>query len=149
MKPHTYYLFAVAGAIAATAGSDILARMSIADETFASAGSEHLHYALDGWLGTIFLMAPFGAVGWVSAAFHKRARPRTAFMIFALGLLPLIYFYFDGYQAAQQALADEQWTAAALSVGLLPFFIGIPVMLLVAVAAAVALGVESQRSDHA
>ena len=147
MKPYLYFILALVAAIGATAGSDILARMAIAGESFDFAGSEHLRYALSSWVGTIFLFAPFVAVGWAGAAFHKRGRARSAALIFALGLIPLTYFYFEGYQAAQQALADEHWTAAALSIGLLPFMIGIPVMLLVALASLVALGIEARMSD--
>jgi hypothetical protein len=147
MKPSVYLLFALVAAIAATFGSDILARMTIGGESLSSAGGEHLRYALNGWMGTIFLFAPFLAVGSASAAFHKRGRTRSALLIFALGQLPLIYFYFQGYGRAQQALADEHWTAAALSVGLLPFVIGIPVVLLVAFASLIALGVESRMSE--
>jgi hypothetical protein len=90
MKPSLYFLFALVGASAATVGSDILARMTIGGESFGTAGGEHLKYALSGWLGTMFLLAPFLAVGWVSAAFHKRGRGRSAMLIFALGLVPLI-----------------------------------------------------------
>jgi hypothetical protein len=147
MKPYAYLLCALVAGIFATAGSDILARMWIADETLGFATGEHLRYAESGWMGTLFLLAPFLAVGWISAAFHKREQTRSAFLLFAVGLIPLIYFYFDGYQAAQQALADERWTAAALSIGLLPFFVGIPVVLLVGIAAVVALRFEGRMSD--
>lgn len=147
MKSYAYLLFALAAGIAATAGSDILARMWIGGVPLAAAGIEHLRYAVSGWVGTIFLLAPFLAVGWVSAAFHKRGSTRVAGGICAIGLLPLSYFYFQGYQAAQYALADERWTAAALSIGFLPFAIGIPVTLLVGLAALIALGLESRMSD--
>ena len=147
MKRYLYFILALVAAIGATAGSDIFARMAIAGESFDFAGSEHLRYALSSWIGTAFLFAPFVAVGWAAAAFHKRGRTRSAALIFALGLIPLTYFYFEGYQAAQQALADEQWTAAALSIGLLPFMIGIPVTLLVALASVVSLGIEARMSD--
>jgi hypothetical protein len=121
--------------------------MWIGGMPLAAAGGEHLRYAVSGWVGTIFLLAPFFAVGWVSAAFHKRGRSRSAAVICAIGLLPLSYFYFQGYQAAQYSLTEEQWTAAALSIGLLPFAIGIPVTLLVGLAALIALGLERRMPD--
>jgi hypothetical protein len=62
-------------------------------------------------------------------------------------MLALLYFYFRGHQDAQRALLEEHWTAAALSVGLLPFFIGIPVVLIVALAAATAANLDKRTSD--
>jgi hypothetical protein len=49
--------------------------------------------------------------------------------MFALSLFTLSYFYFGGFHAAEQAMVDERWTAAALSIGLLPFFVGVPFVL--------------------
>lgn len=147
MKPYAYVLIALVAGITATLGSDTVARMWIAGESFAPAIEEHLRYAISSWVGTTFLLAPFLIVSWISAAFQKRGRTRAAPLIFTVGLIPLIYFYFEGYQAAQQALADEHWTAAALSIGLLPFFVGLPVILLVGLAAVVALGIEERMSE--
>jgi len=147
MKPSHFFAFALVAAIAATIGSDIFARVSIGGQSVGSAGGEHLRYALSDWIGTLFLFAPFLAVGWTSAALRKRGQTRFAFVVLAVGLLPLIYFYIEGYRGAQQALADEQWTAAALSIGLLPFVVGIPVMLLVGFASWVAIRLESRPSE--
>lgn len=146
MKYLAYPISALAVGIGATVGSDILARMWIGGETLAAASSEHLHYALGSWVGTIFLLAPFLVVGCVSAAFQRQKDVRSAGVISTVGLMPLSYFYFQGYQAAQYALAEERWTAAALSIGLLPFAVGIPVVLLVAFAALIALGLKFRMS---
>jgi hypothetical protein len=43
-------------------------------------------------------------------------------------MITLFYFYFEGYQGSQYAMLERKWTAAALAIGLLPFFIGIPVV---------------------
>lgn len=40
--------------------------------------------------------------------------------VFALGLLLLGFLYLNGYEDQRSALQDGYWTAAALSVGLLP-----------------------------
>jgi len=147
MKPVAYLLLASVVSVAATTGSDVVARMEVAGETFGYATRDHLSIALNSWVGAIFLLAPFLIVGWTAAAIEKRARTRIAILVFAVGMVPLTYFYFHGYQAAQHALADEKWTAAALSIGLLPFFVGIPVLLLVGVTAAIAVGLDSRMSD--
>jgi hypothetical protein len=62
-------------------------------------------------------------------------------------MLTLLYFYFQGHQGAQLALLDEKWTAAALSIGLLPFFIGVPVVFAAWGAAALAAKFDPQMSD--
>lgn len=127
MKASAYLLFAFAGSIIATVGFDIVARMTIAGASFEQASAEHLAGATSEWLGTAMLIAPFLAVGCISAVLHRRGRLRSALLIFILGTAPLLYFYFDGHHASQQALMDGHWTASALSVGLLPFLIGAPV----------------------
>jgi biotin transporter BioY len=95
------------------------------------------------FVGTIVLLAPFVAVALVCAFAEKHARTRSVLVIFALATLTLLYFYFQGYQAAERAMLQKMWTAAALSIGLLPFFIGVPVVL-----AAIGAGALAAKFDR-
>lgn len=140
-----YLPLAVIAFIAATIGADIYARTSIGDEAFGSALSEHLYYASVQFVGTLFLSAPFVTVALICAWAERKSRSRIVTALFGSSMLVLLYFYFQGYLASQHAMQEEKWTAATLSIGLLPFFIGIPVVLVVAVA--IAASSFSHRSD--
>ena len=142
-----YLPLAVVVFLAATTGADLIARTSIAGEPFAVALREHLYWAAVQFVGTIILFAPFVAVAFVCARAEKRARSRSVALIFAAAMLSLLYFYFQGHQGAQRAMLEEKWTAAALSIGLLPFFIGIPVVLGSWGAAALAAKLDARMSD--
>lgn len=142
-----YLPVAVVVFLVATTGSDLIARTSIGGDSFTVALRDHLYWAAAQFAGTIFLLAPFVAVALVSARVEKQARSRSVVVTFALAMLTLLYFYFQGYQGAQQAFLEEKWTAAALSVGLLPFFIGVPVVLVVVGAGALAGKFDRRMSD--
>jgi hypothetical protein len=138
-----YLPVAVVVFLAATAGGDLVARTSIAGQPFDVALQEHVYWAGVQFLGTLLLFAPFVAVAFVCAFADKRARTRSIVVIFAAAMLTLLYFYFQGYQAAERAMLQKMWTAATLSVGLLPFFIGIPVVL-----AAIGAGALAAKFDR-
>lgn len=142
-----YLPLSVAVFIAATTGADLIARTSIAGEPFATALREHLHWAVVQFLGTILLLAPFVAVAFICARVEKQAHSRGVVVIFLLAMLTLLYFYFQGHQGAQYALLEQRWTAAALSIGLLPFFIGVPVVLAAIGAGAFAVKFDRRSSD--
>lgn len=133
--------------LAATTGADLLARMTIAGESFEVALRDHLYRAAVQFVGTILLLAPFVAVAWICARVEKQARSRSVFPIFAAAMLALLYFYFQGHLGAQHALLQKRWTAAALSIGLLPFFFGIPVVLAAIGAGALAIRFDRRMSD--
>ena len=139
-----YLLFAAVASLVGTMGSDIAARTAVAGETLEVALAEHLR----SWgVGTtLFLFAPFLGVGLISALVEKWVSARSAVLIFAGGTLPLLYFYFVGYQDAQQALLDEKWTASALAVGMLPLLAGGPVLSLLMFAAALAVALHARKS---
>jgi hypothetical protein len=117
--------------VAATTGADVFASMSLAGQSFAAALYENLYWAAVQLVATLLLLAPFGAVAFVCARVEKDARTRTVLFIFAVAMLTLLYFYFEGYQAAQRAELKHMWTAATMSVAALPFMIGLPVVLAV------------------
>ena len=143
MGLRVYLPLAVVTFLAATTGADLFARTSIAGESFGMALRGHLYWAAVQFIGTLLLLAPFLGVAFICARVERQVHWRSVAVIFAAAMLALLYFYFQGHQAAQHAMLEKRWTAAALSIGLLPFFIGVPVLLGVLGAGALAA-----RFDH-
>jgi uncharacterized membrane protein YfcA len=108
---------------------------------------DNLYWAGVEYIGTMLLLAPFIAVALVCAVVEKQARTRSVLLIFAVAMLALLYFYFQGHQAAERAALKHMWTAAAMSVGLLPFFIGVPVVLAAVGGGALAAKLDPRMSD--
>jgi len=133
--------------LVATTGADLFARTSIGGEPFAVALRDHLYWAAVQFVGTLLLLAPFAGVALIGTLVERRARQRSAVLIFAVGLLTLLYFYVQGYQAAEHAMLAKKWTAAALSIGLLPFFIGVPVVLTAGIAGVIAASLDRRVAD--
>jgi hypothetical protein len=129
MSLKLYLPVSVAAFLAATTRADVFASMSIGGQPFAAALEEDLYWAGVEFVGTMLLLAPSIAVAFVCALVERQARTRSVLLIFAVAMLTLLYFYFQGHQAAERAALQKMWTAATLSVGLLPFFIGLPVVL--------------------
>lgn len=123
---------------AATTGADIFAKTAISGEPFMVALREHFYWFGRQFVLTMFLLAPFVAAAMTCGFAERHARPRCIVPIFFFAMAALLYYYFEGYQAAERAMLQQMWTAASLSVGLLPFFIGIPVVLAVIGAGALA-----------
>lgn len=132
--------------LAATSGADIIAKTSISGEPFMAALREHFYWAGVQFVGTMLLLAPFLAVAMTCGFTERRARSRWVIAIFLVAMSVLLYFYFEGYQAAERAMLQEMWTAATLSVGLLPFFIGVPVVLAAMGAGALAAKLDRRES---
>jgi hypothetical protein len=124
-----YLLLAVGAFVAAVTGSDVVAKMVVSDLSIGEAFARHLEWVSLTIIGLILLFAPFAAAALICAKVNERSRTGTAATLFALSLLVLSYFYFGGFHSAEQAMVDKRWTAAALSIGLLPFFVGVPFVL--------------------
>lgn len=146
MKMKAYLLIALVTFIATVSGSDVFARMTIGGNTLARALSEHLRWASLTLIGLALLCFPFMASAVACGRANRRARTRTTATIFCLALAVLGYFYFDAFQAAEHAMLERRWTAASLSIGLLPFFIGIPLWAVVEVLAFIATRVDQRRT---
>ncbi|MEZ0243342.1 MAG: hypothetical protein ACAH11_08210 [Sphingomonas sp.] len=142
MKTRFYLLIAFLAFIASVTISDLIARMTIGGDSLATAFIEHAQWDWETAIGVLLLLIPFAGVALICAAANQRVRTRSAVAIFGVSLAILAYFYFDGFQAAQQAMVQERWTAATLSIGLLPFFIGLPLLAVTVVAAVVAMSVD-------
>ncbi len=145
MTMKAYLLTAIAAFIAVVTGSDLVARMTIAGDTFRDAVGGHLHWASLTVVGAVLLFMPFGGAALICRAANKRAKTRSAIALFLVALVALAYFYFSGFQASQQAMLDERWTAATLSIGLLPFFVGLPLLGVVAITAMVITLVDRRQ----
>ena len=146
MKMRLYLLIAVVAFVVVVTGSNLSAHMTIANETFGKAFSQHLEWASDTNLGVAFLFAPFGGSALICGFANKSAKTRTIAAIFFASIAILGYFYFQGFQASEHAMLDKRWTAAALSIGSLPFFIGIPLLMALTIAAVIAARVDRQAA---
>lgn len=132
--------------VGATMGADVYARMTIAGESLGVAIGEHLHWAGVQVVATVLLLAPFVGIPFLCHLVEKKARRRGVIGIFAVTMVMLFFFYFQGYQGAEVALLEEKWTASALSVGLLPFFVGLPVFIAACGAGALAIELDPRKS---
>lgn len=149
MKARFYLLIALAAFLVAVTGSDLFARMTIAGASLSGAVAGHLEWLSLTAIGAVWLFIPFGLVALICAVVDQQLRRGAAVSIFAVALAALTYFYFSGFQDAQLALVEQRWTAATLSVGLLPLFAAAPVLLFIIIAVPVAamIGNRNEASD--
>ena len=80
------------------------------------------------------LLAPFVFLVFGAPHFALGGSRARQLLMVGVGLVALTAFYFNGFVGAEHALRARKWTAAALSVGLLPFM---SIFLMVAVWVAV------------
>ncbi|MEN3749629.1 hypothetical protein TPR58_20820 [Sphingomonas sp. HF-S3] len=145
MRAKTYLLAGILAFVASVTGSDLVARMTVTGSDPATALADHLEWAMLTPIGLLFLLLPFAGTALVCAAVSERNRTATA-IIYAVAIAVLACTYFDGFMTSQHALLDGRWTAAALSIGLMPLFTGLPVLLGVGLAAAL---IVTSRPRHA
>lgn len=129
MQLRSYMGLAAAAFLIATTGGDIVARTTIAGNTLNQAFMEHLDWASVTVTGVFLLFIPFAGAAFIGFQLQKFGKTINVFIIFLLSMTILIYFYFNGFADAQRAVLERQWTAATFSVGLLPFFVGLPLLL--------------------
>ena len=104
-----------------TTFADVFARINIGGEAFGAALSESLYWSAVQWIGTAMLFAPFVVVAMLAASVARKARLVFGVLFLALFLAILFSMFFAGHQASQAYMIEKMWTAATLSVGLLPF----------------------------
>jgi hypothetical protein len=124
VRRHPYSVFfalSVGAFFVATVCADVLARVRVGAQDFSKAANEHFYYAFIQPVGTAMLLAPFLLLAWMSASLAKRRGHKHGLGLFALGAALLCLLYFSGYYGSQTYMERRLWTAAALSVGLLPF----------------------------
>jgi hypothetical protein len=69
-----------------------------------------------------YFLAPFFLLGLMCASLAKRRGIRPAMVLLAVGAVLLGATYISGFHDSRTAMAQHAWTAATLSVGLIPFF---------------------------
>ena len=127
-----YLLAAVVLFVVATVGFDVHSRITIGGESYGHALSQHMHYAKQQLFGTILLVLPFLLLGCMAAAFSTKRNAGHGAAIFVVGGVLLLTLYYKGHIDSEIAMRNKHWTAAALSVGLLPFqSLGVLVLLLI------------------
>lgn len=147
MRLKLYLPITLVAFLSATLGADIFARISLTGETLESAVANQVQWNAIEPIGILLLFLPFLAVALICALVERRARTRTAAAIFGAAMLTLVGFYFAGFRDAEQASLQHKWTAAALTIGFLPFFIGIPLAILTAGASALAMWFDPRPAD--
>ena len=138
---------AIVAFVLATFGADLVARMSVAGDPAGLAASEHLYWAAQQPVGVVMLLAPFLIMALICATVAKRSTMMRAILLFGVIAAALLSLYDLGYHGSQLALRDEQWTAAALSVGLLPF-LAIPLLLIGGVAGIILVKTGGRRAPQ-
>ena len=139
-----YFVLALMAFFAATAGSDLFAQVTLGHESIADALSEHFHWARTDVIGTLMLFVPFVLLAAIALWVEKRRNRLAGSTLFAISVLLLIYSYFEGYQSAKVDELGHHWTAAALSIGFLPFM-AVGVVLLTGVVAFLLVALERSK----
>jgi hypothetical protein len=124
-----FFSFAVLLFLVATAGSDVVARTTVGSEGIGKAVSEHIYYAFAQPVGSAMLLAPFLLLGWMSASLAKRKGFTQGLSVFLIGAFLLGIMFFSAYQDSQNYMNQKMWTAATLSVGLLPIKSALPLLI--------------------
>jgi hypothetical protein len=123
-------------AIAAT-----YAKVRVAGEPLLAAAQEAGRDLLLEPLGTVFLVAPFATLALLAPIFALRGSSSSRWWIVGGGAFALAAFYLNGFIGSEHALQQRKWTAAALSVGLMPV-LSLFLMLGAAVVAVVVKGLD-------
>ena len=146
MASKNYLISALLVFLVAVTGSDLFARITIGGQPLEDAVGTHLQWAVVTVPGIIFLSAPFAGIALVCGRASRRTRLRGINMLFCISVAVLACFYFAGFQAAQHGSMEDGWPAATPWFGPLPFFIGIPILAVVAIVAAVLARADPRRA---
>jgi hypothetical protein len=107
--------------LVATNGFDVAARILVTSQSLDAALAESLRSSIAQPVGTIMLAAPFLGVEVLAVELATRTTPARGGLFFVAIVAVLCWLYFSGFWSAQHALLERKSTAAALSVGMLPF----------------------------
>jgi hypothetical protein len=107
--------------VLANVGLGALSRMTIGGESYDYALSRYIYYAREQLLGTMLLLSPFLLLGCMAAGFSIKRSVVHGSTVLVVGAVLLLVLYYKGYMDSEIAIKNRHWTAAALSVGLLPF----------------------------
>ena len=131
MRPFPIYLrqppaiaFLSAGLVTfvlSTTVADVFARVTIGHQTPTEAFSESLYWSAVQTVGTFMLLAPFLAIAHIALSTAQKSRRSYGVVHLTVFMSILAWMYFPAYQASQGYMLEKMWTAATLSIGLLPF----------------------------
>ena len=109
--------------------ADVVARTAIRGQSIALAVREHLYYASVQLPGTAFLSLPYVGLAFMGLPVLRRrgAIAGALFLLCGVGLLGGVYGF--GYQQSALSMLARHWTAAALTMGMMPI-LSVPVLLL-------------------
>jgi hypothetical protein len=107
--------------VLANVGLGALSRMTIGGVSYDYALSRYIYYAREHLLGTMLLLSPFLLLGCMAAGFSIKRSVVHGSTVLVVGAVLLLVLYYKGYMDSEIAIKNRHWTAAALSVGLLPF----------------------------
>ena len=109
--------------------ADVMARIAIQGQSLELATREHLYYASVQLPGTAFLSLPYVGMAFIGLPVLRRrgAVAGTLFLLCGAALLGGVYWF--GYQQSALSMVARHWTAAALTMGMMPI-LSVPVLLL-------------------
>ena len=109
--------------------ADVLARISIRGQSLELATREHLYYAGVQLPGTAFLSLPYVGLAFIGLPVLRRRGVVAGALFLLCGAALLAGVYGFGYQQSALSMLARHWTAAALTMGLMPI-LSVPVLLL-------------------
>jgi hypothetical protein len=128
-----YPLLVFIGFLIATNGFDIAARIVVVGQPAPYACHQSFYYMASQPIASLLLAWPFAALGYLAFCLSQRTDDLKAFLFFTGFWLVLAGMYGVDFVSAQQAMKAAAWTAATLSIGLLPF-LSIPVLVVALIA---------------
>jgi len=87
--------------------------------------SQAAHESFSSWqnpLASVVIASPFIAAELLLVEVARYSNRIVAAVLFAFVLFALVSLYYAGYAASQEAMLRHKWTAAELSIGLLPMY---------------------------
>jgi hypothetical protein len=133
-----FLLVALLGGVISTNGFHIAVSVLISSQPVGSATFESFRLSFEQPVGTVLLLAPHFVVGLIAYRIGRLSGLWLGQAYYAFGWLTLAALYWVGYSSAEHALMEEKWTAAALSIGLLPFQ-SVPLLLVLSIVGAAIL----------
>ena len=111
---------AVVGIAIVIFGASVVARSAHERIELGKAAEYILAHPPGNWLGVLLLALPGIAAELICVEIGVLGRVRLATTVLLLLFTGLMALYYDGFISSYHALANEQWTASTLAIGLLP-----------------------------
>lgn len=119
---HRFYSpWALGAAALSIVGFNVLARIAVGGEPGGRALLDTIHTIMSQPVASAMLGLPFFLAAILGVELERLSNRRTGSTIFFACLAGIVVIYLAGYWAAQQSLVAKNWTAASLTIGLMPF----------------------------